>query len=70
MSLTFPTPTGRIPIYVSRFDVLWLVLVRDVVLQVGRHSWDGNLKFGSLLAVKLKEETKLAEIQESAEEDP
>ena len=30
MSLTFPTPTGKIPIYVSRFDVLWLVLVRDV----------------------------------------
>lgn len=70
MSLTLPTPTGRIPIYVSRFDVLWLVLVRDVVLEAGRHSRDGNLKFGSLLAVKLKEETKLAEIQESAEEDP
>lgn len=70
MSLTFPTPTGRIPIYVSRCDVLWLVLVRDVVLEAGRHSRDGNLKFGSLLAVKLKEETKPAEIQESAEEDP
>lgn len=53
---------GKIFIYVLCFDVFWLVLVCDVVLEVGRYLWDGNLKFGFLFVVKLKEEMKFVEI--------